>query len=71
MKTTRNLCRKTFEHPLLSKYLTKEVELLKSYQLIPSEKEKIYHSPFFSGYNKCNLFLLSYMILLCYRIVNF
>jgi len=71
MKTTRNLCRKTFEHPLLSKYLTKEVELLKSYQLIPSEKEKIYHRTFFSGYNKCNLFLLSYTILLCYRILNF
>ena len=49
MKTTRNLCRKTFEHPLLSKYLTKAVELLKSYQLIPSEKEKIYHGPLFLG----------------------
>jgi len=71
MKTTRNLCGKTFEHPFLSKYLTKEVKLLNSYQLIPSEKEKIFHSFLFSGYNKCNLFLLSYTILLCYWIVNF
>ena len=49
MKKTRKVCRKTFEHPLLSKYLTKVVELLKSYQLIPSGKENIYHSPFLLG----------------------